>query len=291
MRTHKKQKVGLVIGSGGIKTLGIIPLFELLNEHNLSPDLLIGCSGGSVLSSQWTHGASIQELKNFVEQYKILIERNFSFQKISFKTLLNFNNYLRTESETPSAILEGSWLLSFLNEHLGNKKLEDCKIKTLLLATDLKTGDPVVMNEGLLSECIYASCALYPILPPIYLKKKWLVDGAYHSAIPILEASKNGCDKIISISFEEKPLKEHNSFFEFYMDFVSQVLNKNARKQNSFAIHFHHEEILFINCFYEKNINFWDIKNLDYINDITRNAIEKNKESILNYFKNPSASH
>lgn len=52
MITPKKQKIGLVIGSGGIKALGIIPLFELLNEHHLEPDLLIGCSGGSVLSSQ-----------------------------------------------------------------------------------------------------------------------------------------------------------------------------------------------------------------------------------------------
>lgn len=289
MATPKKQKIGLVIGSGGIKALGITPLFELLNEHHLTPDLLIGCSGGSVLSSQWAYGASIQELKKFVVEYRALIEKNFSFRKLDFQTLLNFNDYFGSETKTPSAILNNDWMLHFLKNQLGEKKLEDCKIKTLLLATDLKTGDPVVMNEGLLSECIYASCALYPVLPPIYIKKKWLVDGAYHSAIPILEASKNNCDKIISISFEEIPLKEHRNFFEFYMDFVSQVLNKNARKQNSFAVHFHHEEILFINCFYDKNINFWDIKNLDYINEITSRVIEKNKDEILNYFTRPSA--
>lgn len=290
MSKPRKHKVALVIGSGGIKSLGIIPLFELLDAHQLKPDLLIGCSGGSVISSQWACGASIEELKNFVNEYIKLIENGSFFKKINHKTLFKLNHYPGNHGEQPSAILRKTWILDFLKKHLGNKKLEDAQFKTLLLATDLKTGDPIYLKDGLLAECMYASCALYPVLPPILIKKKWLVDGAYHSAIPILEASKQHCDKIISISFEEKPLEKHPSFFEFYMDFVSQVFNQNAKKQNSFAVHFHHEEILFINCLYEKNINFWDIHNIDYINEVAASAIEKNKKEILDCFSNVISS-
>jgi NTE family protein len=288
MTSTKKHKIGLVIGSGGIKALGIIPLFELLNDHQLKPDLLIGCSGGCVLSSQWASGSTIEELKLFVQEYTKLIENENLFRKIDFQTLFKINNYPGAYSHEPSAILNKKWIMDFLEKKIGDKKIENNKIKTLILSTDLKTGDPVYLNEGSLAEAIYASCALYPVLPPIHIKKKWLVDGAYHSAIPILEASKLHCDKIISISFEEKPLEKHPSFFEFYMDFISQAFIQNARKQNSFAIHFHHEEILFINCYFEKNINFWDIHNLDYINEVTKATIEKHKENILEYFSSAS---
>lgn len=289
MTAPKKQKVGLVIGSGGIKALGLIPLFELLNEQHLIPDLLIGSSGGSILSAEWAYGASIPELKDSIIQYKNFVKRVSNMGSIDFQTLLHFNNYFETEGKPPSAILNDSIYLCF-KEQFKNKRLEDTKIKTLLLATDLKTGNPVFMNEGLLAECVYASCALFPMMPPISIKKKWLVDGAYYSAIPILEASKQGCDKIIAVSFEEKPSLEHNSFFDFYMTFISQVLIANSKKQNSFAVHFHHGEILFINFFYEKSINFWNIEEIDYINKVNSAIIEKNKESIISYFTPPSAT-
>lgn len=289
MTAPKKQKIGLVIGSGGLKALGMIPLFELLNEHHLIPDLLIGCSGGAILSSEWAYGASIPELHNLVLQYKDFVKKISNIGSIDFQTLLHFNNYFETEGNPPSAILNDSVFLCF-KEQFKNKRLEDTKIKTLLLATDLKTGNPVFMNEGLLAECVYASCALFPVLPPICIKKQWLVDGAYYSAIPILEASKQGCDKIIAISFEEKPSAEHKNFFEFYMAFISQLLITNSKKQNSFAVHFHHGEILFINFYYGKNINFWDIQELDYINEVNSAIIEKNKEAIINHFNPPSVT-
>ena len=170
------------------------------------------------------------------------------------------------------------------------RRLEENKIKTLIMTTDLKTGNPVLLSEGLLAECIYASCALYPLASPICIKNKWLVDGAYHSAIPIFEASKQHCDKIIAISFNEKTPNTHGSFLSFYLEFVSRVLNENARKQNSFTVHFHHEEIVFINCYYDRNLNFWDVDHLDYINEITKLPVEKKKDEILECFNITPAS-
>ena len=281
----RKKKVGLVIGSGGIKPLGLISLFEFLEHHQLKPDLLIGCSGGSILASPWAAGTSIADLKVFITEYQNLLKNDSLLKKIDFQTLLGLANYPGGRFDQSSGILSKNWLLDFLKEKIGPKQLEDSPIKTLLVGTDLHTGEPVAIEKGLMAECIYASCALYPILPPFYINDRWVVDGAYHSAVPVLEAIKQDCDKIIAISFEEKRSEVHSSFFEFYMEFVSQVLNKNARKQNSFAVHFHHDEILFINCYFDKPINFWHVDSLSYINDTVANTIEKHKESIMEMFK------
>lgn len=68
------------------------------------------------------------------------------------------------------------------------------------------------------------------------------------------------------------------------MEFVSQVFNQNARKQNLFAVNMHHDEILFVNFYFDKCINFWDVHHMDYIYEITSSVVEKKKEEILKIF-------
>lgn len=287
--TEKPFKTGLIIGSGGIKTLGIIPLFSLLEKNNIIPDLLIGCSGGSVLSSLWASGAPLKDLDTLVSQYCELIKQSSLFRMANFRTLLNIQRYSEISVHTPSALLKGEWVLDFLRHQFHGKKIENNKIKTLLAATNFKTGKPVFLNHGPLAESIYASCALYPVLPPIYLHNQWLVDGGYYSAMPIFDSTKTTCDKILSISFSESPGQEHNSFFEFYMDFISQAFNQNARKQNSFAVHYHHDEVLFINFHFDRPLNFWNINDLSYIGDVIEKTLEDNKDAIIHFLTPDSA--
>jgi len=278
----RKNKIGLVIGSGGIKPMGLIPLFELLDNHNLKPDVIVGCSGGTLLSSAWACGIPWEEVQSVIVELQDTLKH--LMKKVDYRSLLSLANYPGGRFNESSGILTKDWFLEVLKKKLGERRLEDCAIKNYMMATDLESGEPVAQEIGLMAECMYASCAMYPILPPIQINNRWLVDGAYHSANPVLEAIKIGCDKIISISFEEKRSEKQSSFFEFYLEFVSQVLNKNARKQNAFAVDFHHDEILFINCYFEKLINFWEVDSLDYINATTEKIIKNNESAILDIF-------
>ena len=110
----KKPKIGVVVGSGGIKTLGVTALFELLDAYQVKPDLVIGCSGGSVLSSQWASGRTIQELKDFTEEYKKFIKNISLLNKIDFQTLFRLNNYPGSNTN-PTGILKYEWVTDFFN--------------------------------------------------------------------------------------------------------------------------------------------------------------------------------
>ena len=48
--TPSKPKVGVVLGSGGIKPLASVALFDFLEESEIDCDLLVGCSGGSLIA-------------------------------------------------------------------------------------------------------------------------------------------------------------------------------------------------------------------------------------------------
>jgi predicted acylesterase/phospholipase RssA len=45
---ERRPKVGVVLGSGGIKPFSAIALFEFLDEMGIVVDLLVGCSGGGL---------------------------------------------------------------------------------------------------------------------------------------------------------------------------------------------------------------------------------------------------
>ncbi|MBS0287332.1 MAG: patatin-like phospholipase family protein [Proteobacteria bacterium] len=284
-QTTRKPKVALVVGSGGIKTLGVISLFELLNEHHIKPDIIYGTSGGTILSSLWASGYTIAQMDIFIQDYITLLKKHPLSKQIDYRTMLSLAGYPGGRFKADSAVLKKEWLLHFFSEKTGSKKIEDCEIKLKLLCTELETGLPYLIDKGLIGESVYASCALYPILPPIFLNNKWLVDGVYYSSIPVLQAVKEGYDNIIVLSFEEKSATNYGSFFEFYIDFVSKMFINKAKKQNSLAIDIHHGEVKFINFYYDKAINFWDVDEIDYIRKLSQEVVHNHKDEILNFMK------
>jgi len=51
-KTNKK-KIGLVLGSGGIKCFAAISILKFLKKNNIPIDLVVGCSGGSIVATMW----------------------------------------------------------------------------------------------------------------------------------------------------------------------------------------------------------------------------------------------
>lgn len=280
-----KPSVALVVGGGGLKPLGSAVFFKLLDDNNLKPDIIISCSGGSILSTLWGQGYSYQELDNVVDQFALYAKQNNILAGIDYRTLLSLGGYPGGRFDISSGILDSQLFLNFLKKINGNSRIENNKIKSILCTTELLTGKQYFLNSGLTAECVYATCALYPMLPPMYLHKKWLVDGGYSSSVPVFEAVKRGYDRVIALIFEEDKPKEYKSFFQFYMHFIARTFNMNSRKRNSCSVHLHHDEILFLRFFYDKYVPFWDFSNIAYIREVGHSTVEKKKDEILNIFQ------
>ncbi len=279
----RKPKVAIVVGSGGIKTLGVLSLFRLLNEHHIQPDVIYGTSGGTILSSLWASGFTTDEMEKFIQDYIKLLSKHPISKHVDYRTLLSLAGYPGGRFKSDSAVLKKEWLLNFFNEKVGSRRVEDSKIKTKILCTELQTGFPFLIDHGLMGEAIYASCALYPILPPIFTHDRWLVDGVYNSSLPIFHAVKDGYDHILVLSFEEKKATHFNSYFQFYLNFISEMFLNKAKKQNSLAINMHHGEVKFVNFYFDKPINFWEVNEIDYINKVSDDLVQKNKNEIIDF--------
>jgi NTE family protein len=83
---------------------------------------------------------------------------------------------------------------------LGDADLGDGRVPVAVSATDLLSGDRVVMRKGRAVDAVYASSALAGVLPPRRVGPYLLADGAYTDICPIDVARGFGCERIVAVS-------------------------------------------------------------------------------------------
>jgi NTE family protein len=102
-------------------------------------------------------------------------------------------------------------LINRLTKHV--KEIHDFNklpIPFLCMATDIETGQQVVLDKGYLAKALIASSAFPSIFAPVELEGKLLVDGGVSNNFPIDEIRKLGADIIIGVDVQDE-IKDRNS--------------------------------------------------------------------------------
>ena len=241
-------------------------------------DLLVGCSGGGVVcalrATGYDSAGIIRESRRTTEAI------GQSFQT-DYRTLLGIAKLPFGHYDISKGIIKQNGPLQLCREIFGDRLLEDLHPRILLQATDLRTGEGVVLSSGYTAEAVYATSALYPIFPPIHLDGKWLVDGAFISPLPVMEAIKRDVDVVIAMLFNEKLIEEpahlfdglHNAYRAFSLSLV--------KSQLSISVDWHHHEIVVINIVIEKPIPIHGAEYIPELLDIGRRAVDLKKDEII----------
>ncbi len=270
-------KVAVVLGTGGIKAMAGLALFEFLEEQKISIDLLVGCSGGALASATIGMGRSPAEIR---EQGLNKLTKSL-FTRLNYRALLGiFSSKLGVFDKTSGVIDPTRWM-GALKEYFGDKRLEDLRPRTIIQTTDVSTGAGVVLTKGPLAEAVYASCAFFPAFPPINIDGRYLGDGIYSAPVPVTEAIKRNMDVIIALDFKEKVTTEPQGFFSCFYRHIDNTMRTLTRTQVFLSIEMHHHEIVLIDVDFDHSINPWDVHELPLIVEAGRVAIEANRERIL----------
>ena len=207
--------------------------------------------------------------------------RNIDYRSIAGIAKLPFGHF-----DKSSGILKAEPIKQVYRRIFKDLRLEELKPETILQVTDYQTGEGVVLNTGLVADAVYASCALFPILPPIDIEGRWFIDGAYSSNVPVMEAVKRRMDVIIAVVLQEKLAQNPDGFIECYYTIHKTMMRTLVRSQLSLSIDLHHHEIVIINVPFEKYIQVWDVNEVPAILDAGQKAVDQNKEEILSVIGN-----
>ncbi len=276
-QVRELPKIAIVLGTGGIKAMACLALFEFLQEQKIPIDLMVGCSGGALACAIMGTGAPPDEVR------KLGMERlnKELFTQLNYRSLLGiFSSRLGSFGKTSGILKPDRWQKS-LREYFGDKKLEQLRPRTLIQTTDIETGEGVVLTKGSVADAVYASCAFFPAFPPARIDGRFLGDGIYSVPVPVMEAIKRNMDVIIALDFKEKVRSEPKGFFSCFYRHIDNTMRSLTRSQMFLSIELHHHEIVIVEVDFDHTINPWDVHELPAIIEAGRKAIETHKSIIL----------
>ncbi|UNY99457.1 patatin-like phospholipase family protein [Zhouia spongiae] len=212
---QKDLKIGLVLSGGGAKGLAHIGVLKAIEEAGLRIDYIGGTSMGAIIGAMYASGYSSNELDS--------IFRSVDFQKLiqdevprSAKTFYEKNNseryaltvpFDRFKISVPSAISKGQNVYNLYSQLLFHVRDVDdfnkLPIPYFCIATNIETGEEVILDEGYLPRAIAASGALPSVFEPVEINGKVLIDGGVVNNYPIDEVRAKGMDVIIGVDVQD----------------------------------------------------------------------------------------
>lgn len=228
---HAQQedpKVGLVLSGGGAKGLAHIGVLKVLEEAGVRIDYIGGSSMGAIVGALYSAGYTANQLDSIFEQtnFNILIQDDLPRSAKTFYEKRDSEKYAITlpfdnfNVSFPSALSRGQNvynLMSKLTLHLNDKEdFSNLPIPFFAVATDVETGEEVILDSGHLPQAISASAAIPSLFSPVMIDGRLLTDGGVVNNYPVKELRRRGADIIIGVDVQDTLRKREDlrSVFE-----------------------------------------------------------------------------
>ena len=218
----KNLKVGLVLSGGGAKGLAHVGALQVIEQAGIKIDFIGGTSMGAIVGALYAAGYSATELDSIFRttDFTDLIEDNLPRSAKTFYEKEDSERYAITlpfdkfKISAPPAFSGGqnvyNELVKLLYPVKSINEFEKLPIPFLCLATDVETGEEVVLKEGYLPQAVMASGALPSLFEPVEIDNRILVDGGVVNNYPIQKVKEMGADIIIGVDVQ-KGLRDRES--------------------------------------------------------------------------------
>ncbi|MEQ9545772.1 MAG: patatin-like phospholipase family protein [Marinobacter sp.] len=243
-----RPKVGLVLSGGGAKGMAHVGVLRVLEEMRIPVDLVVGTSAGSAVGALYASGMPVEE----IEQRFIDLDWLSSFRDDPgrvYKPVRRKQEDWRfpvvpgigVRLDGPhvgGGIIAGQNLGFILNELTRDAALVDdfdqLAIPFRAVATDLETGEQVVIDSGDLSEAIRASMSIPGVYAPVKLDGRLLVDGGIANNLPVSVARDLGADIVIAVDITDPLLKAEDLQEAFSV--VGQLTTMMTRRNTDYQL-------------------------------------------------------
>ncbi|NNK87593.1 MAG: patatin [Flavobacteriaceae bacterium] len=208
-------KIGLVLSGGGAKGLAHIGVLKVIDSLDLKIDYVAGTSMGAVVGALYASGYTGKQLDSIFRStdFNELIGDEIPRASKGVFERRNYERYIISlpfddfKIKLPSAISRGQNvfnLLSRLTLHVSQiESFENLPIPFFCIATDVETGEAVVLETGNLPQAIEASGAFPSLFQPIAIDDRILIDGGVVNNYPIDELRAKGMDIIVGVDVQD----------------------------------------------------------------------------------------
>ncbi len=175
------QRIGVALSSGGAAGMAHIGVLEELTEAGIGIDCVAGTSAGAMVGAAFAAG----QLDLFRDSMLGLSRRR---------------GMRMFDPIWPRAGLLGGRRAMALMGLCASGNIEDLPLPYAAVATDLDSGQRVLLRSGDVCEAVRASIAIPGLLAPQMWRGRLLVDGALVDPVPVAPARELGATFVIAVT-------------------------------------------------------------------------------------------
>ncbi|MBL8459440.1 MAG: patatin-like phospholipase family protein [Zoogloea sp.] len=177
----RKPRLAVVLGGGSARGFAHIGVVKGLEAHGIRPDLVVGCSAGSLVGAFWAAGFSgdrMEELALRVRDSEIIDV---------------------VQGNAPRGMVTGQSLQNFVNQALRGRGIESFPTPFAAVATRYPSGDLAVLRSGDTGFAVRASCSIPGVFVPAAQGGQEYLDGGLVSPVPVRTARQLGADVVVAV--------------------------------------------------------------------------------------------
>ncbi len=179
---QNRKKIGLALGGGYARGLAHIGVLEVLEREGIPVDFIAGTSIGALVGALYAR-----------EHDSALIRKQATqLDWIGVTSLVDL-------AVARSGFVGGRRVTSLLRRFMGDAQFDELEVPLACVATDIITGDEVVIDKGSVLEAVRASISIPVIFTVVKKDGRYLVDGGLVNQVPVNVVRKMGADIVIAV--------------------------------------------------------------------------------------------
>ena len=209
----QRPKIGLALSGGGARGAAHVGVLRVLEELRIPVDYIAGTSMGSIIAGLYASGMTLDQIEHALVtmDWEHIFDDDPPREELSFRRKRDDDLYLVKakpgirdgELKFPAGLIQGQKFDLALRELTlpvaAVKDFDRLTIPFRAVASDIGTGQPVVLASGDLAKAMRASMAVPGAFAPAQIDGRVLVDGGITNNLPVSVVRDMGADIVIAV--------------------------------------------------------------------------------------------
>lgn len=209
----ERPRIGLVLSGGGARGAAHVGVLKVLEEMQVPVDAIAGTSMGAIVGGLYASGMSAADIEELIRSlhWADAFQDRPPREDLGFRRKQDDRNFLvryalgltKDGFVLPRGLIQGQKLEQVLRDAAlpvaGVRHFDQLPIPFRAIATDLETGEEVVMDSGDLVTAMRASMSAPGVFAPVQRGGRLLIDGGLSENLPVDTARKMGVDVLIAV--------------------------------------------------------------------------------------------
>ena len=184
----RRPKTAFVFAGGGSFGAVQVGMLRALVAHGLKADMVVGSSVGAMNGAHFAGAPTVDGVARLEAIWRGLRRQDiFPVTPRALFGLIRQRDFL----------LGSHGLYRLVHTHLPFRHLEEAIVPLHVVATDLLSGQAVVLSQGDAATAIVASTSIPAAFAPVKFGNLYLADGAITSCTPVKVAVMQGATRLI----------------------------------------------------------------------------------------------